>query len=145
MCLSAYKVLRRLLASILTLRILFLWLSKIVILLCFNKRIDLDWTNYLKCTQKQHLQILTTFPTKRQCSFFFPLERQLGADTFQHAVHTSSLFKYNGAGAIVLECATRAKHRSAPESELSTIIIDPTQSAVKMAIGSIWENDTHMN
>lgn len=68
-----------------------------------------------------------------------------GEDTYQRLVETGNRLKDKGAGAIVLGCAGMARHRSALESELGTVIIDPTQAAVSMAIGSVLANDIHAN
>ena len=43
----------------------------------------------------------------------------------------------NGAGAIVMGCAGMARHRRPLEDALGVPVIDPTQAAVAMAIGTI--------
>ena len=43
----------------------------------------------------------------------------------------------NGAGAIVMGCAGMARHRRPLEDALGLPVIDPTQAAVAMAIGTI--------
>ena len=42
-----------------------------------------------------------------------------------------------GAGVIVLGCAGMSRHRLNLEAELRIPVIDPTQAAVSMAIGTI--------
>jgi len=43
----------------------------------------------------------------------------------------------DGAGAIVMGCAGMARHRSALEQALGIPVIDPTQAAVAMALGTV--------
>jgi allantoin racemase len=43
----------------------------------------------------------------------------------------------DGAGAIVMGCAGMARHRRALEQELGIPVIDPTQAAVTMALGTV--------
>ena len=43
----------------------------------------------------------------------------------------------DGAGAVVMGCAGMAAHRSALEAELGIPVIDPTQAAVAMALGTV--------
>ena len=43
----------------------------------------------------------------------------------------------DGAGAVVLGCAGMARHRRALERELGIPVIDPTQAAVAMALGTV--------
>lgn len=47
------------------------------------------------------------------------------------------LKEIDGAGAIVMGCAGMARHRRPLEQELGIPVIDPTQAAVTMAIGTI--------
>ena len=68
-----------------------------------------------------------------------------GEDTFQLLTQTGNLLKNQGAGAIVLGCAGMANHRSALENKLGITVIDPTQAAVSMAMGSILASDLHKN
>jgi allantoin racemase len=43
----------------------------------------------------------------------------------------------DGAGAVVMGCAGMARHRRALEQELGIPVIDPTQAAVTMALGTV--------
>ena len=42
-----------------------------------------------------------------------------------------------GAGVIILGCAGMSRHRLKLEAELGIPVIDPTQAAVSMALGTI--------
>jgi Asp/Glu/hydantoin racemase len=43
----------------------------------------------------------------------------------------------DGAGAIVMGCAGMARHRRALEEALGVPVIDPTQAAIAMALGTV--------
>jgi allantoin racemase len=43
----------------------------------------------------------------------------------------------DGAGAIVMGCAGMARHRRPLEQALGIAVIDPTQAAVTMALGTV--------
>jgi allantoin racemase len=43
----------------------------------------------------------------------------------------------DGAGAIVMGCAGMARHRKSLEQALGIPVIDPTQAAVTMALGTV--------
>ena len=47
------------------------------------------------------------------------------------------LVKKDGADVIVMGCAGMARHRSPLEAALGVPVIDPTQAAVAMAIGTV--------
>ena len=47
------------------------------------------------------------------------------------------LKEIDGAGAIVMGCAGMARHRRPLEEELGIPVIDPTQAAVTMALGTL--------
>ena len=47
------------------------------------------------------------------------------------------LVKKDGADVIVMGCAGMARHRSPLEAALGVPVIDPTQAAVAMAIGTL--------
>jgi len=48
-----------------------------------------------------------------------------------------ALKEEDGAGAIVMGCAGMARHRKALEQSLGIPVIDPTQAAVTMALGTV--------
>ena len=48
-----------------------------------------------------------------------------------------ALKEEDGAGAIVMGCAGMARHRQALEEALGIPVIDPTQAAVTMALGTV--------
>ena len=60
-----------------------------------------------------------------------------GDDTLFSLVEVGQKLKDKGAGSIILGCAGMSSHRKALENELSIPIIDPTQAAVSLALGTI--------
>ncbi|WP_299968975.1 aspartate/glutamate racemase family protein [uncultured Roseobacter sp.] len=64
-------------------------------------------------------------------------ETARGEDTFDRLVDVGSGLMVDGAEALVLGCAGMAVHRAPLESRLGVPVIDPTQAAVAMALGSI--------
>ncbi|RAI00475.1 Asp/Glu racemase [Acuticoccus sediminis] len=74
-------------------------------------------------------------------------ERALGLSVAETASGTSTLDRMtevgtelrdkDGANAIVMGCAGMAAHRKALEERLGVPVIDPTQAAVSMAIGTV--------
>ena len=64
-------------------------------------------------------------------------ESARGADTYGRLVDVGKKLKKLGAGSIILGCAGMARHRGQLEEELSLPVIDPTQAAVAMAIGTL--------
>ena len=65
------------------------------------------------------------------------LERLAGEMALNITVDVSKKLKKRGAGSIILGCAGMARHRGQLEEELSLPVIDPTQAAVAMAIGTL--------
>ena len=60
-----------------------------------------------------------------------------GEDSYNALVKAGTKLKGMGAGAIVLGCAGMSGHRQRLEAELGVAVIDPTQAAVAMALGSL--------
>ena len=60
-----------------------------------------------------------------------------GTGTFQRLIEVGYQLIEIGAGVIVLGCAGMSSHRLKLEVELGIPVIDPTQAAVSMAIGTI--------
>ena len=65
-------------------------------------------------------------------------ETASGEGTLQRMVTVGRQLKEeDGAGAIVMGCAGMARHRAPLEASLGVPVIDPTQAAVAMAIGTV--------
>jgi Asp/Glu/hydantoin racemase len=64
-------------------------------------------------------------------------ESARGERTFERLVEVGTTLKEQGAGAIILGCAGMARHRPGLEAELGIPVIDPTQAAVAMALGTL--------
>ncbi|MGD9847141.1 MAG: aspartate/glutamate racemase family protein, partial [Variibacter sp.] len=65
-------------------------------------------------------------------------ESATGEDTLARMVAVATELKErDGAGAIVMGCAGMARHRRPLEDAVGIPVIDPTQAAVAMAIGTI--------
>jgi len=64
-------------------------------------------------------------------------ESARGDQTFARLVEAGSTLRDQGAGVLILGCAGMARHRAALEAELNLPVIDPTQAAVAMAIGTL--------
>jgi allantoin racemase len=65
-------------------------------------------------------------------------ETASGADTLAKMIKVGRELKdQDGANAIVMGCAGMARHRAALEDALGIAVIDPTQAAVSMAIGTV--------
>ena len=60
-----------------------------------------------------------------------------GTGTYQRLVEVGYQLIKMGAGVIILGCAGMSRHRLNLEAELEIPVIDPTQAAVSMAIGTI--------
>ena len=60
-----------------------------------------------------------------------------GTGTFQRLIEVGYQLIEIGAGVIVLGCAGMSSHRLKLEVELGIPVVDPTQAAVSMAIGTI--------
>jgi len=63
-----------------------------------------------------------------------------GTETYQRLIEVGRRLIKMGSGAIVLGCAGMSRHRLHLENELGIPVIDPTQAAVSMAIGTILPN-----
>ena len=63
-----------------------------------------------------------------------------GSGTFQRLFEVGNKLIEMGSGVIVLGCAGMSRHRRNLESELGIPVIDPTQAAVSMAMGTILPN-----
>ena len=65
-------------------------------------------------------------------------ETASGEDTLARMIEIGrALRDQDGAGAIVMGCAGMARHRRPLEDELGIPVIDPTQAAVAMAVGTV--------
>ena len=64
-------------------------------------------------------------------------ESARGTGTFARLVEMGGALKERGAGALILGCAGMATHRAGLETELGIPVIDPTQAAVAMALGTL--------
>lgn len=64
-------------------------------------------------------------------------ESARGEKTFGRLVEVGHALKARGAGAVILGCAGMARHRAGLEAELGVPVIDPTQAAVAMAMGTL--------
>lgn len=65
-------------------------------------------------------------------------ESASGEGTLQRMIAIGTELKeLDGAGAIVMGCAGMARHRRPLEDALGIPVIDPTQAAVAMAIGTL--------
>lgn len=64
-------------------------------------------------------------------------ESARGDQTFARLVQAGSTLRDTGAGALILGCAGMARHRAPLEAELRVPVIDPTQAAVAMALGTV--------
>ncbi|WP_273524782.1 aspartate/glutamate racemase family protein [Rhodosalinus sediminis] len=64
-------------------------------------------------------------------------ESARGADTFARLCEVGGALTRQGAGAVVLGCAGMALHRARLEAEVGVPVIDPTQAAVAMALGTL--------
>jgi Asp/Glu/hydantoin racemase len=65
-------------------------------------------------------------------------ETASGEKTLDHMIEVGRKLKdEDGAGAVVMGCAGMARHRLALERALGVPVIDPTQAAVTMAIGTV--------
>ena len=60
-----------------------------------------------------------------------------GTGTYQRLVEVGYQLIKMGAGVIILGCAGMSRHRLNLEAELGIPVIDPTQAAVSMAVGTI--------
>lgn len=64
-------------------------------------------------------------------------ESARGEKTFERLVEVGGALKARGAGVVILGCAGMARHRAGLEAELGVPVIDPTQAAVAMAMGTL--------
>jgi allantoin racemase len=65
-------------------------------------------------------------------------ETASGQDTLAKMIEVGRILKdQDGAGAIVMGCAGMARHRRSLEQALGIPVIDPTQAAVTMALGTV--------
>jgi allantoin racemase len=64
-------------------------------------------------------------------------ETARGSGTFARLVEVGRALQGDGAEALVLGCAGMAAHRSPLEAELGLPVIEPTQAAVSMALGTV--------
>ena len=64
-----------------------------------------------------------------------------GIGTYKRLVDVGYQLIEMGAGVIVLGCAGMSRNRSKLEAELGIPVIDPTQAAVSMALGTILSNE----
>ena len=64
-----------------------------------------------------------------------------GSGTYKRLIEVGYQLIEMGAGVIILGCAGMVRHRLNLETELGIPVIDPTQAAVSMAIGTILSNE----
>lgn len=64
-------------------------------------------------------------------------ETARGEKTFERMVEVGGALIADGSGCLILGCAGMARHRAPLERELGVPVIDPTQAAVAMALGTI--------
>lgn len=64
-------------------------------------------------------------------------ETASGEKTLDRLIEVGTKLKEDGANVIILGCAGMARHRAAVERTLGVPVIDPTQAAVSIAIGTI--------
>ena len=64
-------------------------------------------------------------------------ETASGEGTLAKMIEVGHTLKNDGAGAIVMGCAGMARHRKPLEQALGIPVIDPTQAAVTMALGTV--------
>jgi allantoin racemase len=65
-------------------------------------------------------------------------ETATGQETLAKMIEVGrTLRDQDGAGAIVMGCAGMARHRRSLETALGIPVIDPTQAAVTMALGTV--------
>jgi len=65
-------------------------------------------------------------------------ETARGTDTFARLITVGNILISDGAESLILGCAGMAKHRALLEAELGVPVIDPTQAAVAMALGTVF-------
>ncbi|MCR9107971.1 aspartate/glutamate racemase family protein [Marivita sp. XM-24bin2] len=64
-------------------------------------------------------------------------ESARGQGTFARLAEVGAVLKSQGAGAVILGCAGMARHRAPLQAELAVPVIEPTQAAVSMALGTL--------
>ncbi|WP_293451492.1 aspartate/glutamate racemase family protein [Planktotalea sp.] len=64
-------------------------------------------------------------------------ETARGANTYKRLTEVGAQLIEDGAQCLILGCAGMAKHRSPLEADLGVPVIDPTQAAVAMALGTV--------
>ncbi|MEM8729088.1 MAG: aspartate/glutamate racemase family protein [Pseudomonadota bacterium] len=64
-------------------------------------------------------------------------ESARGSGTFERLIDVGQALITDGAEALVLGCAGMAVHRAGLEEKLACPVIDPTQAAVAMALGTV--------
>lgn len=95
---------------------------------------------------RRHLRYLRQMAVIDRLAGERPLEMSVaesasGAETLDRlSAVGSALRDDDGAGAIVLGCAGMARHRRPLQAALGIPVIDPTQAAVAMAIGTLAAN-----
>lgn len=90
----------------------------------------------------RHRRFMARMGVLHRLAAELPLEMSVdetarGEKTFARLVETGAALKARGAGAVILGCAGMACHRAVLEAELRLPVIDPTQAAVAMALGTI--------
>ena len=64
-------------------------------------------------------------------------ETASGEGTLAKMIEVGRALQEDGSGAIVMGCAGMARHRKPLEQALGIPVIDPTQAAVAMALGTV--------
>ena len=95
-----------------------------------------------KASVARHLRYLRRMGVESRLAGERPLEMSVdesarGEKTFERLTQIGQLLLEDGAGSIILGCAGMAVHREPLEQVLGVPVIDPTQAAVAMALGTV--------
>ena len=95
-----------------------------------------------KASVARHLRYMRRMGVENRLAGERPLnmsvdESARGENTFARLTEIGGLLVSDGAGSIVLGCAGMAVHRLPLERVLGVPVIDPTQAAVAMALGTV--------
>jgi allantoin racemase len=89
----------------------------------------------------RHLRYLRQLGLLERLAGERPLEMSVaesaGSGTLERLVEVGRELKADGSEAIILGCAGMARHRRPLEAALGIPVIDPTQAAVAMALGTV--------
>jgi allantoin racemase len=96
-----------------------------------------------QCSIRRHMRYLRQMGLTERLSGERPLnmsvaETASGEGTLARMIEVGRALKdEDGAGTVVMGCAGMARHRKALEQALGIPVIDPTQAAVTMALGTV--------